>query len=268
MSFRIKIKKDLYPVKLMKPNCYLTSAALLLLMPLSVLAASPAADVIAETAKAIKAESAAQADYSRWADQKEALGAEIRDLKATDTWLDFQNEKYAAYINKQHEVIAELQRRKQEARRIQMELEPFLETIVDDLALFIQSDLPFLAEERAARVAFLRDSLGDYRLELSEKLRRVFEALHVEAEYGRTIEVSAQELTIEGEPRQVSLFRLGRTALYYTTGDGARAGMWNAATQTWQSLDQDTARTLHKAEEMAARKRAVELLQLPIGKVQ
>jgi hypothetical protein len=44
--------------------------------------------------------------------------------------------------------------------------------------------------------------------------------------------------------------------------------MWNAATQTWQSLDQDTARTLHKAEEMAARKRAVELLQLPIGKVQ
>ncbi len=81
------------------------------------------------------------------------------------------------------------------------------------------------------RIQFLRDSLDDYHLQLSEKLRRVFEALLVETEYGQNVSTSTQELMINGTPTQVTIFRLGRAALYYQTTDGSEVGIWDK-TQT------------------------------------
>ncbi len=242
-------------------------AILLLLLPLSAAAErSPgtANRLLADVTTAIKTESAAQREYTAWDEQRDAASAELRDMKAMEDWLSFQNKKYTEYLKRQKAVIAELERRKEEVRRIRMELEPYLEVIVDRMDAFVGEDLPFLPEERQARVAFLRDSLSDYHLELSEKLRRVFEALHVETEYGRTVEVTTTELPVDGVPTQVSLFRLGRTALYYVTADGSGAGMWDQQGRSWKTLDGNAARTLRRAEEMAARKRAVELLDLPV----
>ncbi|WP_147820763.1 DUF3450 domain-containing protein [Salidesulfovibrio onnuriiensis] len=241
------------------------SLTALLLAPALAAAAPPAKAVHAQAAEAVAVEAAAQKRYQQWSDEKEGVAADIRDMKAMDSWLEFQNRKYAKYIKKQEEVIAELERRKEEARRIKMELEPFLETVVDSLEQFVSSDLPFLPEERAARIGFLRDSLDDYRLELSEKLRRVFEALLVEMEYGRNVSTTSRELDLNGAPTQVSIFRLGRTALFYQTADGAEAGYWDRASGSWKPLDENYSRTLHRAKDMADRKRAVELLDLPIG---
>lgn len=242
-----------------------TAMTVLLLVPVMAGAADSAGKVHAQAAKAVAVEAAAQKQYLKWTDQKQDAAAEIRDMKAMDAWLDFQNRKYSKYIIKQKEVIAELERRKEEARRIKMELEPFLETVVDSLARFVESDLPFLTEERSRRIDFLHESLDDYRLELSEKLRRVFEALLVETEYGRNVSSSMQELDIDGVPTQVAVFRLGRTALFYQTADGSGAGYWDRASGAWKPLAQDYTQTLHRARDMADRKRAVELLDLPIG---
>ena len=228
-------------------------------------AANSAQDVHTATTRAVSLEAQTQKQYMEWVDQRDAASATIRDLKAMDSWLEFQNEKYARYIRKQEEVIAELERRKLEAQRIQMELEPFLETVVDELEIFVAEDLPFLAEERRARIAFLRDSLDDYRLELSEKLRRVFEALLVETEYGRNVSASTEELTIGGVPILVRTFRLGRTALFYQRSDGTEAGVWDAAARSWRPLSPEYSRALAEAKDMADRKKAVELLILPIG---
>ncbi|GKT29958.1 Uncharacterised conserved protein UCP028069 like protein, partial [Aduncisulcus paluster] len=130
-----------------------------------------------QAAKAVEIEANAQQQYQDWADLKDQESDSIREMKATEAWLEFQNRKYDRYVKKQEGVIAELKRRKEEAKRIKMELEPFLETVVDQLELFVKSDLPFLNDERTRRIQFLRDSLDDYHLQLSEKLRRVFEAL-------------------------------------------------------------------------------------------
>jgi len=227
-------------------------------------AAQTAGEVHRMAASAVDAEAKAQGEYQKWADQRETMAADIRDMKATDAWLEFQNNKYEKYIAKQESVIAELERRKVEAERIRHELEPFLETVVDQLAEFVDRDLPFLAEERARRIAFLRDSLDDYHLALSEKLRRVFEALVVETEYGRSVSTTPEELDIHGQPTLVNTFRLGRTALFYRTADGSEAGMWDRASGQWIPLDDATARSLTQAEDMANRKRAVELLRLPV----
>ncbi|WP_320175473.1 DUF3450 domain-containing protein [Maridesulfovibrio sp.] len=218
-----------------------------------------------QASKAVAIEAKAQRQYQNWADLKEQKSDEIREMKATEAWLEFQNQKYSRYVNKQEGVIAELKRRKEEAKRIKMELEPFLETVVDQLELFVKSDLPFLNDERTRRIQFLRDSLDDYHLQLSEKLRRVFEALLVETEYGQNISTSTQELMINGKTTQVTIFRLGRAALYYQTTDGSEIGIWDKDSNTWKTLAPTYALTLHRAKDMAERKRAVELLKLPLG---
>ena len=242
----------------------LSAAAMLLLLPALSMGATPA-QVHEQMAQAVASEAKAQEAYTRWSDEKAGMADDIRDMKAMDDWLEFQGNKYAKYIEKQHEVIAELERRKEEAKRIRMELEPFLETVVDRLSEFVGQDIPFLPEERNQRIAFLRSSLDDYHLDLSEKLRRVFEALLVETEYGRNVATTTQVLDLSGEPTQVTVFRLGRTALFYQATDGASAGVWNRAAAAWAPLDQGVARTLRRAKDMAERKRAVELLELPIG---
>jgi len=238
--------------------------SLLLLLSATATAATPK-EVHSQVTKAVSAEAKAQAQYARWSDERASLSADIRDMKAMDAWLEFQTKKYEKYVAKQQEVIAELERRKEEAKRIRMELEPFLETVYTTLEQFVADDLPFLAEERTRRLAFLRDSLDDYRLGLSEKLRRVFEALLIETEYGRNVSASTEELELNGVPTRVSVFRLGRTALYYHAIDGTAAGYWNQETASWEPLDASFARTLRRAKDMADRKRAVELLDLPIG---
>eukprot|EP00831_Metopus_contortus_P047515 TRINITY_DN38364_c0_g1_i1.p1 TRINITY_DN38364_c0_g1~~TRINITY_DN38364_c0_g1_i1.p1 ORF type:complete len:273 (+),score=44.91 TRINITY_DN38364_c0_g1_i1:65-820(+) len=246
----------------------MTAVALLLLVPISAKGAASPEKVHAELTRAVASEAEAQSRYADWMDKKAGISDEIRDMKAMDDWLGFQNKKYSKYIEKQKMVIAELERRKEEAKRIRMELEPFLETVVDTLDEFVANDLQFLPEERQARIAFLRTSLDDYRLSLSEKLRRVFEALLVEMEYGRNIATTSRELPIDGVLTRVSVFRLGRTALFYQAADGSAVGVWDKASNSWKPLSQEYARTLRRARDMAERKRAVELLHLPIGVAQ
>ena len=241
------------------------AVAVLLLVPALAWGAATAEEVHKHMAGAVASEAKAQAAYNRWSDEKAGVADEIRDMKAVDDWLEFQNTKYAKYIKKQHAVIAELERRKKEAKLIRMQLEPFLETVVARLEEFVDQDLPFLSEERRQRIAFLHSSLDDYHLGLSEKLRRVFEALLIETEYGRNVATTTQELDIDGTATQVTVFRLGRTALFYQATDGASAGVWDPRDGVWRPLDQGVARTLRRATEMAERKRAVELLELPIG---
>lgn len=241
------------------------SLAAQLLVTTSALGSTQAKAVHEQATKAVAIEAKAQKQYQNWADLKAQESDEIREMKATDAWLEFQNRKYSRYVKKQEGVIAELKRRKEEAKRIKMELEPFLETIVNQLETFVNTDLPFLAEERTHRIQFLRDSLDDYHLELSEKLRRVFEALLIETEYGQNVSTSTQELMINEAPTQVTIFRLGRAALYYQTSDGSELGIWDKQSNSWKNLDPTYALTLHRATDMAERKRAVELLKLPLG---
>ncbi len=218
-------------------------------------------------ATALEQESVTQKEFRRWTEKKEELAQEIRNMKLMDSWLDFQNMKYSRYVEKQKAVIAGLEKRKEEAKRIEMELGPFLEEALGRLQQLVADDLPFLTEERSRRLTFLRESLDDYHLTLSEKLRRVLEAYQVEAQYGSSVECIGKTLELNGRPTQVEVFRLGRLALFYRTLDNQGAGSWNRESGNWQELEPSFAGELKKAEEMALRKRAVEMLSLPIGGV-
>ena len=217
---------------------------------------------------AIKTESAAQAKADEWTMSKDDLVNEIRALQTRLTWLEYQKGKHKTYVQGLKDNIDELKAKKLEARKLRENLEPYLDEVVSRMEAFIEKDMPFLKEERQQRINFLRNSLDDYHLDLGEKLRRVLEALSVEATYGKMVTASEDTLNIDGQDTQGTIFRLGRLAMYYQSLDGAKLAIWNADSNKWEPLPKEFSRDLRHAIEMARRERSVQLIQLPLGAAQ
>ncbi|WP_321491457.1 DUF3450 domain-containing protein [uncultured Desulfobacter sp.] len=244
---------------------YILLVALLVLASLSHGYAKTGAAVQKELAQAIKTESAAQAEADEWTGSKEDLVNEIRDLQTRLVWLQYQKSKHEIYVKGVQDNIADLEQRKLEARKLRENLEPYLEEVVAQLQAFIPKDLPFLVDERQRRLNFLKTTLNDYHLDLGEKLRRIFEALSVEATYGKMVTSSDETISIDGEETEVTVFRLGRLAMYYQSLDAKKLGMFNPKTGRWQVMDPVFSKDLRHALEMARRERTAQLIQLPLG---
>jgi len=210
----------------------------------------------------------AQGEADPWAMERDGLLAEIGELKARLDWLQHQRAKYQVYLERQQEAIPELERQKERRTALKLFVEPFLDHVVKRLESYIQQDLPFLAEERAQRIAFLKGSLNDYHLSPAEKFRRVMEALRVEAEYSKSIETTEESLELNGESVQVQVFRLGRIALFYRSLDGKRAGILSRTTGEWKALPERWVQPVTRAMEMAERRRAYDLVDLPVGRLE
>jgi hypothetical protein len=113
----------------------------------------------------------------------------------------------------------------------------------------------------------LETLLSDPDVVISEKYRKVMEALLVEAEYGFTIETYQETITIDGRPLLVDIFRLGRISLFYQSLDRKKCGFYNTADAAWQDLDPSFNPVIQPAIDIAAKRRPVELLTLPVGKI-
>jgi septal ring factor EnvC (AmiA/AmiB activator) len=230
--------------------------------------AADVSEVRSDLEQAIKKEIRAQKEADRWSERKQQLISEIRQAKTRLQWHRYQNEKYGAYIERERENIAELERRRREMKTLRMKLEPYLDEVIADLEAFVDRDMTFLSGERSDRIAYLQESMNNYHLSMSEKLRRVLEALQVEARYGRSTGVDTRTLRVEGQTLQVQVLRVGRIARFYRSLDGERVGRWNGAEGTWQPLPREYSRSVKQAIDMAQRKQAVDLVDLPIGGVE
>lgn len=217
--------------------------------------------------RSLKKEIEIQNEVDNWSQEKQRLVNEILNLKSKLEWTKFQNKKYRSYIQQEKETIADLQRQKQELKTLRIELEPFLFQVVETLKQFVANDLPFLPEERKERFAFLEESLTKRGIDLHERMRRVFEGLQVETNYGNSVEVNERKIKIQGNTKQVQVLRLGRLNLYYKTLDGQEVGHWEKKTGKWDPLPDEYNQDIKKTIEIAQQKRAAELVDLPVGKV-
>ncbi|MCP4113549.1 MAG: DUF3450 domain-containing protein [Desulfobacteraceae bacterium] len=225
------------------------------------------ADLQKKMENTIRQGQASQAQADAWAKQREAYLDEIRELKNRKRWLEHQHGKYQTYIQKQQEAIAELERRKKEAEKINMALEPFLDELMIRLETFVEKDIPFLPEERRKRLGHLRDTLNSYHVGLAEKTQRIFEALQVEAGYGGSVEKTEDTIELEKGRVHVNLLRIGRTAFFYQTPDGKQSGWFNREKNGWQPLPDSYTRELTRAMEIAEKKRTPVLLDIPVGRL-
>ncbi len=149
---------------------------------------------------------------------------------------------------------------------IQRQIMPLIVKMIDGLEQFVALDVPFLSEERAERIAFLRANVDRSDLTTSEKFRQVLEAYKIENEYGRKIDTYNGSVEIDGKEREVKFFRVGRVALVYQTTDTKHSGAWNNEARAWQALDNGEYRNaIQKGLRIARKQASIDILKLPVS---
>jgi hypothetical protein len=217
--------------------------------------------------QAIALRSATQQQEEEWRAQREKkvalyrqLQEQCRELEQQQGLLRQSNE------NAQQRIFAKAEQLER-SESIAVQLAPLLPDLVERLETFLRRDLPFLSFEREQRVSRLRTLVDATEGEISEQLRKLLEALQVEAEYGRSVEAYRETIELDGEPTQVQLFRCGRLALYFQTLDQQQSGFYNIAEGRWQSLPPAYRSDLLVAFEIAAKQRSAQLVELAIGRL-
>lgn len=202
-----------------------------------------------------------------WAGKKVKLMARYRSLKANKGRLEKLKLETERELDSQKTRVAELERKIKESARIKKELQSYLESVVAQLEEFIKRDLPFLLKERTNRIVSIKNVLARPEVPAAERYRRVMEALQVETEYGRTVEVYQDTIKLNGQSVLVDILRLGRLSLFCQTPDGRVVGHYDRAAGEWTPLPSRCRREINRAVEMARRERTIDLVKLPIGRI-
>ncbi len=209
----------------------------------------------------------AQQQEDAWAGQRADLLARYQSLQAEKKRLERAREGLEQRLAFEEKAMVEARRKAEGARWIELELQGYLESVVARLEEFIRKDLPFLPAERSQRIASVKECLMRPDSGGAEKYRRVMEALQIEAEYGRSAEVYPDSVSIDSELLTLEMLRLGRTALFWRTPEGTRAGHYDPATGAYAPLDSRYHREIEKAMAIARRERTTELVRLPVGRI-
>ncbi len=142
---------------------------------------------------------------------------------------------------------------------------PLMLDMVDVLAEFVSLDVPFQMQERQNRLHRLRRIMDRADVSVAEKYRHVMEAYQVETAFGRTIEAYSGQLTIDGVPRQVEFFRLGRILLAYQTPDREITGYWDTEARGWRQLPDAYRATVNLGLRIARKQAAPAVLTVPVA---
>lgn len=205
-----------------------------------------------------------QEKIDRLADETEQLLKRYREtLRQTDSLQTYTRQLERLLASQQQE-LASLETQLQEIEVTQREIVPLLVRMVERLEQFVALDMPFLPEERRARLDHLREWLDQSDMTIAEKYRRIMEAYQVETEYGRTIEAYRGAIQLEGQERTVDLLRVGRLALLFLSLDGQQVGQWNRTTKQWQILPHTYRRSIAQGVLIAKKQAAPQLLNLPV----
>lgn len=202
-----------------------------------------------------------------WAVEREALRARFGAARANVDYLSAQREVQQARVDALNERVDEFERRLTEATRLRESIQDTLDTVLRRLEGWVVQDLPFLPEERSARVASLKEEMAQPDVSSAEKLRRLLEGLQVEAGYGQTVDVNEARIDLDGEELYVNVLRIGRLSLFWMTPDRDRVGEYDRGAGEWRELDSGHRRAVSTAMEMASRMRPIELLALPLGRI-
>ena len=147
---------------------------------------------------------------------------------------------------------------------VNIDILPLLKRMIDALGKFISIDIPFLIDERTARVSDLDALIVRADITTAEKFRKIFEAYQLEAEFGKTIEAYQGYLTLDGAELAVDYFRLGRLGLFYRTPDGKDTGYWDASLKDWNHQGSSLDSKLKSALDIANRQSPPNFITLPL----
>jgi hypothetical protein len=173
------------------------------------------------------------------------------------------NAQLAEQVQSQEEEIGSIEKQLLEIETTNREVQPLMQQMVETLSRFVELDVPFLLEERTARVQNLKDIMPRADITISEKYRRILEAYQIELEYGRTLSAYEGRLGTGADARTVEFAQLGRVSLMYRTLDGEETGYWDADKKEWV-VDPSYREAVEEALRVARRDGAPDLLTVPV----
>ncbi|HJL81935.1 MAG TPA: DUF3450 domain-containing protein, partial [Gammaproteobacteria bacterium] len=141
---------------------------------------------------------------------QELLGEYRLVLQQTDRLIAY-NDYVERLITDQEAQIIDINGQLEKFAMIERGIVPLMLDSIETLDKFIDLDVPFLLEERKARVARLRIIMDQSNITVSEKYRQIMDAYQIETSFSRDIEAYTGFLDIDGENHQVDFLRIGRT---------------------------------------------------------
>lgn len=208
-----------------------------------------------------------QSSLDDWSQERRNLELRFRTAQANLAFLQERLAREDARAAALDGKVSEFERRLHESRRLQTVIQDTLDTVLGRLQSAVATDLPFLAEERATRLEFLRRTMVQPDVSAAEKLRILLEALLIEAQYGETVEAAPGTIVLDDGEIHVQILRIGRLAMFWRSPDGRRIGTWDPVRQAWIGLPGRHDRVIARALEMASRQRPTELVSLPLGRI-
>lgn len=197
------------------------------------------------------------------------------DEETRAAWQELRRlEQETRHIHAENAVLsAQLASEADRQQRIHLALEALGETraalplieqdMVRQLIHWIESDVPFLRDERIARV---RAQQTNADVESAERIMSLLEIWRVELGYGHDIDTWRGRLVLADQPaREVEYLRVGRIGFYYLTPDGREGGVWSAESGEWQLLNDNARREVRNGLRIANEQRSPELLRLPLS---
>ncbi|WP_242597222.1 DUF3450 domain-containing protein [Billgrantia sulfidoxydans] len=237
---------------------------LLCLLWLGLVTAASADPAVREEARqAQRSQAELQARIDAADDASRAMLEELRELERAERRLARENAELAPRIERQAESLRRREQALDTLEETRDALPALQARMVDRLERWIESDMPFLREERLARVASLRSRIGE--LSAAERWERIVEAWRAELEYGREVDAWRGYLGDGESRREVDYLRLGRVGFYYLTPDGRAGRAWQADAGSWAALDETQRREVRNGLRIARDRRAPELLSVPLS---
>lgn len=178
----------------------------------------------------------------------------LKEIKSTKSY----NEQLKRVIASQESEMRSLEIEIASIDDTARSLLPLINRMVLQLEKLIELDLPFLPEERKARVERLKDLIDRADVSISEKYRATLEAYLIENEYSKTIEAYLGE----ADGKEVEFFRFGRIGLFYLTLDRKNAFMYDKDAK--QFVEIKSRDELEKAINIAKKDSLPDFITLPI----
>ncbi|WP_244158303.1 DUF3450 domain-containing protein [Salinicola socius] len=206
---------------------------------------------------------------------REAL-QQLRQANQQADRLESYNAELAPIVDNQAKRIAS---EKQALTQINVTREALpgeLRDMVEQLRAMIGADMPFLRDERLARVDDLEQMLSSDDASQADKLQRIFSAWRAELAYGREmdqwsgpLEGAQSDAASQGSQlaREVDYLRVGRTGWYYVTPNDRAGGVWSVANDEWEALNGDQISEVRRGIRIAQDQSAPALLHLPASLV-
>jgi hypothetical protein len=219
---------------------------------------------VGTSTKSIKDSAANQKNINSIDKQTREIEFDYKDTIKEYENLKLYNDQLQKIINSQNAEIESIVLQIEELDNTNINIIPLMLKMTASLEQFISLDIPFLLEERMARVNSIKEVMDRGDISTSEKFRKVAEAYQVENDYGRTIEAYRSSVLFEGKEFNADFLRVGRVALMFLTTNGDKAAYWDTSSNSWVKSSGAIKRSTEEGLKIALKQSPPALINIPV----